>query len=89
MSMRIITVNLPLEHHKSINHLTNNANGVYPSRSELIRIAIRDYLKCKLHATKSFVQKKEELLETSEIKTITKDGQEFIILADGTTYCVK
>ncbi len=41
--MRIITVNLPPEFLDRMKSLTGEA-GIYPSRSELIRVAVREYL---------------------------------------------
>ena len=41
--MRIITVNLPLSYVRAIEKLTGK-NGMYPSRSELIRVAVREFI---------------------------------------------
>jgi Arc/MetJ-type ribon-helix-helix transcriptional regulator len=41
--MKIITFNLPQQSLDLIDSLTGK-NGIYPSRSELIRIAVREYL---------------------------------------------
>lgn len=51
--MRIITVNLPVSYLKIIEKLTGN-KGLYPSRSELIRVAVRAFLIRELDAAKSF-----------------------------------
>lgn len=51
--MRIITVNLPVSYLKAIDRLTGQ-KGLYPSRSELIRVAMRDFLIHELDAAKSF-----------------------------------
>jgi hypothetical protein len=51
--MRIITVNLPVSYLKMIDKLTGE-DGLYPSRSELIRVAVRDFLIRELEAGKSF-----------------------------------
>ncbi len=40
--MKIITINLPVKYLSAIQAL--NDIGVYPSRSEAIRIALRDFL---------------------------------------------
>jgi antitoxin ParD1/3/4 len=53
--MRIITVNLPVSYLKVIDSLTGN-KGLYPSRSELIRVAVRDFLIRELDAAKSFIK---------------------------------
>ena len=59
--MRIITVNLPVTYLKAIDSLTGD-KGLYPSRSELIRVAVRDFLIRELEAAKSFTkyQQKQE-----------------------------
>jgi len=41
--MKIITVNIPVSHIKMIDSLVGET-GLYPSRSELIRVALRDFL---------------------------------------------
>lgn len=51
--LRIITVNLPVSYLKAIESLTGN-DGLYPSRSELIRVAVRNFLIRELDAAKSF-----------------------------------
>ncbi|UYP46985.1 hypothetical protein NEF87_003270 [Candidatus Lokiarchaeum ossiferum] len=51
--LRIITVNLPVSYLKAIDALTGQ-KGLYPSRSELIRVAVRDFLIHELDAAKSF-----------------------------------
>lgn len=51
--VKIITVNLPVNDIKTIKGLVGE-NGLYPSRSELIRVAIRDFLVKELHVAKSF-----------------------------------
>ncbi|MFX1392945.1 MAG: ribbon-helix-helix domain-containing protein [Promethearchaeota archaeon] len=44
--MKIITINLPEKYLSAIQIL--NDLGIYPSRSETIRIALRDFLKDEL-----------------------------------------
>ena len=51
--MKIITVNLPLSYLKMIDGLTGEKN-LFPSRSELIRVAVREFLIRELEAAKSF-----------------------------------
>ena len=51
--MRIITVNLPVSYLKAIDGLIGE-NALYPSRSELIRVAVRDFLIKELESGKSF-----------------------------------
>ncbi|MHA2120512.1 MAG: CopG family ribbon-helix-helix protein, partial [Promethearchaeota archaeon] len=41
--MKIVTVNIPESYLESIERLIGE-NGLYPSRSELIRCAVRDFL---------------------------------------------
>jgi len=41
--MKIVTVNIPESYLDSIEKLVGE-NGLYPSRSELIRVAVRDFL---------------------------------------------
>ena len=53
--MRIITVNLPVSFLEAIEKLVGE-HGLYPSRSELIRVAVRDFLIRELAAAKSFQQ---------------------------------
>ena len=53
--MRIITVNLPQSFLSAIDKLTGS-QGLYPSRSELIRVAVRDFLLNELDNAKSFAK---------------------------------
>lgn len=53
--MRIITVNLPLTYLKAIDALTGRS-GLYPSRSELIRVAVRQWLIKEIDDSKHFEQ---------------------------------
>lgn len=66
--LRIITVNLPVTYLKAIDALTGQ-KGLYPSRSELIRVAVRDFLIHELDAAKSF-----QKFQQSQI-TLTKQPQ--------------
>lgn len=49
--MRIITINVPPTYLKAINELVGT-DGLYPSRSELIRVAVRDFLIHEIDAAK-------------------------------------
>lgn len=51
--MRIITVNIPRQILKTIDLLTG-VKGLYPSRSELIRVAVRDWLIKEIQNAKAF-----------------------------------
>jgi hypothetical protein len=53
--MKIITVNLPISYLGAVDSLIGD-NGLYPSRSELVRVAVRDWLIRELEAGKSFSQ---------------------------------
>ena len=57
--MRIITVNLPEKILYTIDNLTGPTN-LYPSRSELIRIAVRDFLISEIQTAKSFANYHEK-----------------------------
>ncbi|MFX1309922.1 MAG: ribbon-helix-helix domain-containing protein [Promethearchaeota archaeon] len=60
--MKIITINLPEKYLSAIQIL--NDLGIYPSRSEAIRIALRDFLKDEL--------KMYEDLEDNSFKMLIK-----------------
>jgi len=51
--MKIITVNLPTAYIITIKSLIGDS-GLYPSRSELIRVAVRDFLIKELKIAKNF-----------------------------------
>lgn len=51
--MKIITVNLPVNYIQTIKTLVGDS-GLYPSRSELIRVAVRDFLIKELKIAKNF-----------------------------------
>ena len=51
--MKIITVNLPVSYIHTIKNLVGDT-GLYPSRSELIRVAVRDFLIKELKIAKNF-----------------------------------
>ena len=53
--MRIITVNLPESYIHAIEHLIGE-NAMYPSRSELIRVAVREFLIKELSTAQNFSQ---------------------------------
>ncbi|MHA1727421.1 MAG: ribbon-helix-helix domain-containing protein [Promethearchaeota archaeon] len=61
LKMRIITVNLPEKDIKTIASLVgNDNNGLYPSRSELIRVAIRDFLVKELDIARNIPKFRDE-----------------------------
>ena len=64
-AMKIVTINVPVRHLELINKLLENR--VYPSRSEAIRVAIRDWL---ITESKFYSQYIDPVLETGDINTI-------------------
>lgn len=61
-NIRIVTVNIPQSYLKAIATLVGD-QGLYPSRSELIRVAVRNFLIWKLNAAKSFEQYQQKQKE--------------------------
>jgi Arc/MetJ-type ribon-helix-helix transcriptional regulator len=57
--MRIITVNLPVSYIKAIAKLTGS-DGMYPSRSELIRVAVRSFLIREIESAQAFEKYAEQ-----------------------------
>ena len=55
--MRVITVNVPESYLEVIRKLINVDNGIYPSRSELLRVAVREKLLQDLKMMKRIVWK--------------------------------
>jgi len=53
--MKIVTVNVPESYIDAINKLIGE-NGLYPSRSELIRVAVREFLIKELKMAKKIVK---------------------------------
>lgn len=51
--LKIITVNIPVTYLKAIDSLVGD-KALYPSRSELIRVAVRDFLIREMEAARSF-----------------------------------
>ena len=56
--MKIVTVNVPESYIDAINKLIGE-NGLYPSRSELIRCAVRDFLLKELKMANNMAKYKE------------------------------
>lgn len=63
--MKIITINVPVRHIEYIKKLTDNR--IYPSRSEAIRVAIRDWLITEAKLYNEFI---DPILDTDDINTI-------------------
>ena len=60
--MKIVTVNIPESYLDSIEKLVGE-NGLYPSRSELIRVAVRDFLLRELKLADNIARYKETEME--------------------------
>ena len=60
--MKIVTVNIPESYLDSIKKLVGQ-NGLYPSRSELIRVAVRDFLLRELKMANDMVKYNEVAIE--------------------------
>lgn len=56
--MKIVTVNVPESYIDAINKLIGE-NGLYPSRSELIRVAVREFLIKELRMAKNMAKYNE------------------------------
>ncbi|MFX0070968.1 MAG: ribbon-helix-helix domain-containing protein [Candidatus Hermodarchaeota archaeon] len=66
--MKIVTVNVPESYLQAIEKLIGE-NGLYPSRSELIRCAVRDFLLKELRLAKNIPS-----FEESEIDEFDKEN---------------
>ncbi|MFX0018987.1 MAG: ribbon-helix-helix domain-containing protein [Promethearchaeota archaeon] len=60
--MKIVTVNVPESYIDAINKLIGE-NGLYPSRSELIRCAVRDFLLKELKAANNIINFNDSNIE--------------------------
>jgi len=78
--MRIITVNLPISYIKAIATLTGT-DALYSSRSELIRVAVRDFLLSELEAAKQF--QVFQVQKTRILPTPQEQGTVRVPLGDG------
>ncbi len=61
-TIKIVTVNVPESYLESIEKLVGN-EGLYPSRSELIRVAVREFLIRELKMANNMAKYKEEEVE--------------------------
>lgn len=61
-NMKIVTVNIPESFLDSIKKLVGE-NGLYPSRSELIRVAVREFLIRELKMADNMAKYKEAEIE--------------------------
>ncbi|MFW9865342.1 MAG: CopG family ribbon-helix-helix protein [Promethearchaeota archaeon] len=65
--MKIVTVNIPESYLENIERLIGE-NGLYPSRSELIRCAVRDFLIKELRRANEMIKYKEVEVEKIDNK---------------------
>ena len=69
--MKIVTVNIPEAYLESITRLIGE-NGLYPSRSELIRCAVRDFLIKELKNANEMIRYKEVKVEELDDKNYVR-----------------
>ena len=63
--VKIVTVNIPESYIDAISKLVGE-NGLYPSRSELIRCAVREFLLKELKMANKMMGKEEEIDDFEE-----------------------
>lgn len=74
--MKIVTVNVPESYVEAIEKLIGE-NGLYPSRSELIRCAVREFLLKELKMAKSIVTyDKSDFDEENLVRVPVKNEKE-------------
>ncbi len=71
--MKIITVNLPSSFIEEMEAMTGN-ESLYPSRSELIRVAVRDYLAKQIKRAEQF---KKDLELKRKPQVLVQKNDEF------------
>ncbi|MHA1931480.1 MAG: ribbon-helix-helix domain-containing protein [Promethearchaeota archaeon] len=69
--MKIVTVNIPESYLESIKRLIGE-NGLYPSRSELIRVAVREFLIKELRRANEMIKYKEVEIEKLDDKNFVR-----------------
>ena len=69
--MKIVTVNIPETYLESIKRLIGE-DGLYPSRSELIRCAVRDFLIKELKRANEIIKYKEVEVEKIDDKNYVR-----------------
>jgi len=74
--MQIITVNLPSIYIDAIAKLTGQ--GLFPSRSEAIRFALRDFLKCELGMVESLLDLNENEGKVTVVQEVKKPAMKKI-----------
>ena len=78
-TMKIITVYLEIQDIKRMKKMCWKEDSLYPSRSELIRVAIRDFLIKELQGMKSFIS--SPIVEKKEgLETVLHRGKKWSIL---------
>lgn len=73
--MKIVTINVPESYIDAIEKLTGSG-GLYPSRSELIRVATKEFLLKEMRLAKSMAKFKDKP-SMEELKEIKKDDKNF------------
>lgn len=68
--MQIVTVNLPSAYIEAIGTLTSK--GLYPSRSEAIRVALRTFLRDELELVEILMSLNEKEKEIKQKKQVTQ-----------------
>jgi len=69
--LKIVTVNVPESYLESIKRLIGE-NGLYPSRSELIRVAVREFLIKELRRANEIIKYKEVEVEKLDDKNFVR-----------------
>jgi len=69
--LKIVTVNIPESYLESIKRLIGE-NGLYPSRSELIRVAVREFLIKELRRANEMIKYKEVEVEKLDDKNFVR-----------------
>ena len=69
--LKIVTVNIPESYLESIERLIGE-NGLYPSRSELIRVAVREFLIKELRRANEIIKYKEVEVEKLDDKNFVR-----------------
>jgi len=69
--LKIVTVNIPESYLESIERLIGE-NGLYPSRSELIRVAVREFLIKELRRANEMIKYKEVEVEKLDDKNFVR-----------------
>ena len=69
--MKIVTVNVPESYIGAINKLIGQ-NGLYPSRSELIRCAVREFLLKELKMANNMAKYNETVIDDFDDKNFVR-----------------